>query len=99
MLKASQSCLNILDLIKCTHYVRYDERYIITHAYPTTGILHITDTSPFFITGKLKKRWRKISTQVFDMAAQFRCVPRRKSFSNNPFRGLLGLRHYDRFRL
>jgi hypothetical protein len=45
--------LNILDLIKCTHYIRYDEKYIITHAYPATGILHITDSSPFFITGKL----------------------------------------------
>ena len=38
--------------------MRYDENYIITHAYPATGILHITDNSPFFITGKASMRGR-----------------------------------------
>lgn len=52
MRNVTEPRLNILDLIKCTHYIRYDEKYIITHAYPATGILHITDNSPFFITGK-----------------------------------------------
>lgn len=58
MITNSQSHLNVLDLIKCPHYVRYDEKYTITHAYPATGILHITDNSPFFITGKLSMRGR-----------------------------------------
>ena len=58
MITNSHSHLNILDLIKCTHYIRYDENYIITHAHPATGILHITDNSPFFITGKASMRGR-----------------------------------------
>jgi hypothetical protein len=51
--RKSQPHLNILDLIKCTHPIRYDEKYTITHAYPATGILYITNNSPFFITGKV----------------------------------------------
>jgi len=58
VITSSHSHLNIRDLIKCTHYIRYDEKYIITHAYPATGILHITNNSPFFITGKASMRGR-----------------------------------------
>jgi len=54
----SQSHLNVLDLIKCPHYIRYDEKYTITHAHPATGILFITNNSQFFITGKLSMRGR-----------------------------------------
>lgn len=58
MLKASQPCLNILDLIKCTHYVRYDKKYIITHTHPATGLLYVTSASPFFISGQVRMRGR-----------------------------------------
>jgi hypothetical protein len=58
VIRNNQSHLNILNLVKCTHHIRYDEKYIITHAYPATGILHITDNSPFFITGKVSMRGR-----------------------------------------
>jgi hypothetical protein len=58
MLKASQPCLNVLDLIKCTHYVRYDEKYIITHTHPATGLLYVTSASPFFISGQVRMRGR-----------------------------------------
>ena len=53
MRNVTEPRLNILNLIKCTHDIRYDEKYVITHAHPATGILHITDSSPFFITGRL----------------------------------------------
>lgn len=53
---SDQSHLNILDLVKCPHHIRYDERYVITHAYPATGILFITSSSQFFITGKLSMK-------------------------------------------
>jgi hypothetical protein len=58
VLKSNSLCLNILDLIKCTHYVRYDEKYIITHTHPATGILYVTSTSPFFISGQVRMRGR-----------------------------------------
>ena len=58
MLRANQSRSNILDLLKCTHHITYDEKYNLTHAHPATGILFITNTSPFFVTGKLTMRGR-----------------------------------------
>lgn len=59
MTEESQSNLNILDLIKCKHYdLPFDKKYIIILANPATGILYITNTSPFFISGQVRMRGR-----------------------------------------
>jgi len=49
---------NIFDLIKCTHYVRYDEKYIVIPAHPATGLLYVTTASPLFISGQVRMRGR-----------------------------------------
>jgi len=44
--------------MKCTHPVRFDEKYIVIHAHPATGILYVTNASPFFISGQVRMRGR-----------------------------------------
>jgi hypothetical protein len=45
---------NLLDLIKCD-YEQY-KNYIIMDAAPATGILHITENSPYFLNGRISLR-------------------------------------------
>jgi len=44
----------LLDLIKC-HY-RYDGKYTVMQAFPATGLVYITDSSPHFMSGHIRMK-------------------------------------------
>lgn len=59
MTEESQSNPNILDLIRSEHYdLMFDKKYIIISANPATGILYVTERSPFYISGQVRMRGR-----------------------------------------
>ena len=44
----------LMDLVKCAWYSNYN--YTIINASPATGILYITENSPYFLSGHLRLR-------------------------------------------
>jgi len=46
----------LMDLIKCTYCTHYS--YTIVNASPATGILYVTENSPYFLSGHVRLRGR-----------------------------------------
>jgi hypothetical protein len=50
---------NLLDLIKCDYYHSKDNNYAIIEATPATGILYVTENSPYFLSGHVRLRGKE----------------------------------------